>query len=247
MSSTPHLFYQPRVRLLGRAFQLIGYEGLFRSVTLSGEALPPARLPTMQRAQLASCEHFMWSLDTATRFMRELGNPASLTISLNLPGHLLEHRAFYECMLNWILDDEDRARGIEIEILESSVIHDLSRVAERLGRLRRAGIRFSLDDFASGYAGLSYLRTLPIDIVKINPALVMSATVEKADRRFLEGVLVLLNGLGKKIVLEGIESAASLALIRNFDIHGLQGYYFGRPMPAHQAIRYPHTQTLTVS
>lgn len=189
----------------------------------------------------------MWALDTATGFMRKLGNPDSLTISLNLPGHLLERNEVYESMLGWLLDDEERARGIEIEILESSAIRNLNLVAERLDRLKRAGMLFALDDFASGYAGLSYLRMLPIDIVKISPALVMSAAVDTFDLRLLEGILALLNGLGKKVVLEGIESEASLALLQDFEIHGLQGYYFGKPMPAHQAIRYPHTQTLPVS
>ncbi|MDT8896613.1 EAL domain-containing protein [Halomonas sp. I1] len=239
MPSTPHLFYQPKVKLSGKASRLIGFEGLFRSVHSSGEAIAPSRLSTRQRARLESSSHFLWSLEVATRFMEVLGPSSSLTISLNLPGHLLEQPHFTQRVLQW-----HHAHRIVIEILETSVIRDVERAAFHLTQLRQAGFQIALDDFGIGHSDLSNLRQLPIDIVKIDMALVTAASGRKSERDFLEGLMNLLYDLGKRVILEGIESEASLTLARDLGAHGLQGYYFGHPMPPHQASRYPLTQLL---
>ncbi|WP_275288518.1 EAL domain-containing protein [Halomonas elongata] len=247
MPSTPHLFYQPKVKLSGKASRLLGFEGLFRSVRSSGEAIAPSRLSSRQRAQLESSGHFLWSLEAATRFMEVLGASSSLTINLNLPGHLLEQSHFTQRVLQWHHAHHLHAHRIVIEILETSVIRDVERAAFHLTRLRQAGFRIALDDFGIGHSDLSNLRQLPIDIVKIDTALVTAASGRDSERDFLEGLMNLLHGLGKKVILEGIESEASLALARDLGAHGLQGYYFGHPMPPHQASRYPLTQPLPSS
>ena len=104
-----------------------------------------------------------------------------------------------------------------------------------LADLRRAGIQIALDDFGAGYAGLNNLRTLPIDIVKIDRSLIatLAEESEQADNteHFLSGIRQLTHAMGTDVLAEGIESERQLKVLQELGFDFAQGFLLGAPIP----------------
>jgi len=117
-----------------------------------------------------------------------------------------------------------------LEIIESRSLVDLPGVVERLMELRQLGVRISLDDFGTGFSTLAWLRTLPVDQIKID----RSFTMDLPDARALalvKGVLALAHELGIEVIAEGVETVDQLDALRDAGCLLVQGYLLGRPVP----------------
>jgi EAL domain-containing protein (putative c-di-GMP-specific phosphodiesterase class I) len=147
-----------------------------------------------------------------------------LGLSINvLPADI--SRAGYD---NWLLD-EIKAAGIDpsrvtAEITESVLLVDQEAVAERLSSLRDEGIRIAVDDFGTGYASLAYLTSLPLDAIKIDRGLVADLVGGERDRIVVRALIHLARELDLKVVVEGVETAAQLALIAEWGCDLYQGF-----------------------
>ena len=129
---------------------------------------------------------------------------------------------------SWLLDeisaaDMDPSR-VTAEITESALLVDQEAVAERLNRLREAGLRIAVDDFGTGYASLAYLTTLPLDAIKIDRGLVADLVGGERDRIVVKALIHLARELELKVVVEGVETAAQLALIAEWGCDLYQGF-----------------------
>ena len=147
-----------------------------------------------------------------------------LGLSINiLPADI--SRAGYDA---WLLD-EIRAAGIDperitAEITESALLVDRVEVAERLAKLRDAGLKIAVDDFGTGYASLAYLTSLPLDAIKIDRGLVADLVGGERDRIVVRALIHLARELDLSVVVEGIETAAQLALIAEWGCDLYQGF-----------------------
>jgi len=147
-----------------------------------------------------------------------------LGLSINiLPADI--SREGYE---TWLLD-EIRAAGIDpkritAEITESVLLVDQEAVAERLAVLREAGLRIAVDDFGTGYASLAYLTTLPLDMIKIDRGLISDLVGGERDRIVVKALIHLARELDLNVVVEGVETAAQLALIAEWGCDLYQGF-----------------------
>jgi len=147
-----------------------------------------------------------------------------LGLSINiLPADI--SREGYE---SWLLD-EIRAVGIDpqritAEITESALLVDRVEVAERLTHLRDAGIRIAVDDFGTGYASLAYLTSLPLDAIKIDRGLIADLVGGERDRIVVKALIHLARELDLRVVVEGVETAAQLALIADWGCDLYQGF-----------------------
>jgi EAL domain-containing protein (putative c-di-GMP-specific phosphodiesterase class I) len=112
----------------------------------------------------------------------------------------------------------------------------IEKVVRRLGALRDLGLKVSIDDFGSGYSSLSYLRRLPVDILKIDRSFVRdlgdAAHVERDPTALIEAIITLAHALRLVVVAEGVENDEQCALLRAMGCDQMQGYLFARPMPA---------------
>jgi EAL domain-containing protein (putative c-di-GMP-specific phosphodiesterase class I) len=129
---------------------------------------------------------------------------------------------------SWLLD-EIRAAGIDpkritAEITESVLLVDREEVAERLTKLREAGLKIAVDDFGTGYASLAYLTTLPLDSIKIDRGLIADLVGGERDRIVVRALIHLARELNLKVVVEGVETAAQLALIAEWGCDLYQGF-----------------------
>ena len=152
------------------------------------------------------------------------GPLAALRVSINLLAEDLA-RADYD---RWLLA-EIAAAGltpdrVTVEITECSLLADQATAAERLGRLRAAGVQVAVDDFGTGYASLSYLTSLPLDALKIDRGLVADLVEGTRDRIVVRAMIGLAHELRLKVVAEGVETAAQLALLADWGCDLYQGF-----------------------
>jgi EAL domain-containing protein (putative c-di-GMP-specific phosphodiesterase class I) len=134
----------------------------------------------------------------------------------------------------WLLTEMDRVgfdpRRLTVEITEDALIVGEPTVIERLERLRSAGVTIALDDFGTGYASLDYLNQLPIDLIKIDRALVAGLVSGQRDRIVMEAMLRLAQQLHIRTLVEGVEDAAQLTLLGDWDCDLFQGFLGARPL-----------------
>lgn len=118
-------------------------------------------------------------------------------------------------------------RLIIIEVTESALLDDLNHAARKLQELRARGVRIAIDDFGTGYTSLAHLKTLPIDILKID----QSFTCDDSSQSLVKLIIDTGHLLGVSITAEGIETAEQAAALSEMGSDDLQGYYYGRPCP----------------
>ncbi|WP_442799090.1 putative bifunctional diguanylate cyclase/phosphodiesterase [Pantoea vagans] len=222
-------FLQPLVSL--RTGNITGFEILARWITASGQTVSPAEfLPVVERLGLMDSMTVALLQDavSATRAW-----PAGLCLSLNITPEQLLRPSLTTC-LSRIMQQAGPVM-LELEITEQNVmtISDDAREAIRL--LKEAGIGVALDDFGTGYSNLSVLLGLGITKIKIDQTFIAGIVTGSEQRKVVETLLSLCQGLNVVITAEGIEDVATLRWLRKRGCDYGQGYLFSRPVPAGQA------------
>lgn len=152
-------------------------------------------------------------------------------IAVNLSG-----RHFRSFKIVEVLKDAVNTAGIdpkllEIEITEAVLIADPEKAQKVVHAIKSIGFTISLDDFGTGYSSLNYLRTLPIDIIKLDRSFIANIDTSEQDRRLTRGITSLALGLNLTMVAEGVETEDQLQTLIDLGCHCFQGYYFSRPVP----------------
>ena len=211
--------FQPQIDV--RTGEVAGVEALARW----GGADTPEEL--FRRAALARLSERLSrtvqrkALQSAGRWTGALGG---LRISINLLADDLA-RPGYEL---WLLSEIEQAglapERITVEITEGSLLADSAAAADRLARLRGAGVRIAIDDFGTGYASLAYLTTLPLDTLKIDRGLIADLVGGSRDRIVVKALIALARELKLQVVVEGVEADAQLALLTQWGCELYQGF-----------------------
>lgn len=120
---------------------------------------------------------------------------------------------------------------LEIEITEAVLIEDPDKAQKIVRAIKSLGVGISLDDFGTGYSSLNYLRTMPIDTVKLDRSFVKNIDTNLQDKRLTRGIVSLARGLNLKMVAEGVENDRQLQTLMELGCETMQGYYFLKPVP----------------
>lgn len=123
---------------------------------------------------------------------------------------------------------------VELEVTESLMMQNLEQVTRGMERLRALGVSISIDDFGTGFSCLSYLKDLPIDVLKIDKSFVAQLAPERMDDVLVKTIVALAQSMGLQTVAEGVESARQAQHLRGLGVSLLQGYHFSRPVTAEQ-------------
>jgi EAL domain-containing protein (putative c-di-GMP-specific phosphodiesterase class I) len=121
---------------------------------------------------------------------------------------------------------------LEVEVTETAIMTDPAGSSLVLRQLRDLGIRISIDDFGSGYTSLAYLRTLPIDALKIDRILITDLTIDDKGLAVTKSIIDLGHALGLSVLAEGVETEEAWRQLELLGCDEIQGYLFARPMPA---------------
>jgi diguanylate cyclase (GGDEF)-like protein/PAS domain S-box-containing protein len=225
------LYYQPQLDL--RTGKTIGLEALIRWQHPDLGFIPPMEfIPIAEETGLI---HPIgeWVLKTACeqkKLWDEQGFK-SLRISVNLSA-----RQFHYANLVDMVGDTIRKSGIDpkcldLELTESTIMDRLEETTLTLRRLKNMGARISIDDFGTGYSSLMYLKTFPIDTIKIDKSFVNDVTTDPDDQAITQAIISMAHSLKLEVVAEGVETKEQLNLLRSQSCDIIQGYLYSKPIP----------------
>ena len=227
------LYYQPKVNM--RTGQIVGAEALIRWQHPERGLLPPAAFLQAMEGHPISLEVGDWVIATALAQM-SAWHAAGLDVpvSVNVAADQLQQPGFAQRLDSLLREQADiPAHCLELEVLETSALEDITQVSDIMQACRALGVRFALDDFGTGYSSLTYLKRLPADMIKIDQSFVRDMLEDSEDRAIVEGVVGLARVFRREVIAEGVETPAHGALLLQLGCELAQGYGVARPMPPH--------------
>lgn len=118
-----------------------------------------------------------------------------------------------------------------LELTESILVGSVDQAISHLKTLHEeVGIHISIDDFGTGYSSLAYLSRLPIDELKVDRSFVLAMESDPSAIQLTEAIVAIARKMHLSVIVEGVETAAQLALIKAMGVDGIQGYYFSKPL-----------------
>ena len=230
------LHYQPIVPLNAPDQRPVRYEALLR-VAYHGElgeaselALPAAFIPAAERYGLMGAID-RWVIETAFRDYAGGVGQTGARIAINLSGNSLSDESllgFIEARCAEYAFPPDR---VCFEITETAAIQNLRHASELMAALKQRGSQLALDDFGSGLSSFRYLKTLPVDYLKIDGGFVTDMTENASDSALVAAINQMSHALGIQTIAEYVHSQAIAERLRELGVDYAQGYFFGRPAP----------------
>jgi diguanylate cyclase (GGDEF)-like protein len=211
-------------------------ELLLRMRDESGRVVPPmAFIPAAERYHLMGTVD-RWVVKKAMACLGRLhcGNqPARLPprFGINLSGMSLGDSAFADFVLQQLVANQVPPQAVCFEITETAAISNLSRAARFIRTFRDLGCRFALDDFGTGLSSFAYLKSLPVDYVKIDGSFVRGSGTDRVDSAVVDAIRRLAHAVGAKTIAESVESRETYDRVRELGIDFAQGYVIHRPEP----------------
>jgi diguanylate cyclase (GGDEF)-like protein/PAS domain S-box-containing protein len=226
------LHYQPKVNMY--TGEVIGVEALIRWQHPVRGLVPPMEFLPAIEGHAVSLELGEWVVDTALSQIsqwRSIG--VNLPISVNISAHQLQQVNFTTRLAALLAVHSDvPSNCLELEILETSALQDMSQVSETMNACHDLGVRFALDDFGTGYSSLTYLKRLPAHMIKIDQSFVRDMLEDADDLAIIEGVVGLAKTFRRDVIAEGVETIAHGEALLQLGCEMAQGYGIARPMPA---------------
>jgi PAS domain S-box-containing protein len=218
------LFGQPIVDL--GSGEVVQRELLLRMREPDGEMVAPARyLPIAERYGLIA-DIDSWVIGRATEIAAEVG-----PVQLNLSARSIGDAAIVERIEQCLDATGADPASLVFEITETALIADEAAAMAFVDRVHEIGCKLALDDFGTGYGGFTYLKRLPVDLLKIDVDFVRDLATNAASRHVVEAVVTLARAFGLQTVAEGVEDAAALQVVGELGVDFAQGYYIARPAP----------------
>jgi diguanylate cyclase (GGDEF)-like protein/PAS domain S-box-containing protein len=225
------LHYQPKVD--AARDRIVGAEALLRWHADGREvSVPDQFIPIAEDSGLI-VPIGSWVLEEACRQARHWqlqGHP--IPVSVNVSPLQLQQPGFYD-QLDAVLERTGLdAQLLELELTERMVMSGGEATTALLRRIKQRGVRLSLDDFGTGYCSLAYLKHFPVDALKIDRAFVRDIATDADTATITVAIIGMARSLNKEVVAEGVETRAQSDFLRASGCSVLQGFLYGRPMPA---------------
>ena len=225
------LYYQPKFEL--GSDRVVGAEALVRWVHPTRGIVPPGEFIPLAESTGLIVQVGEWVLEQACAqaaiWQRAGIAPLRLAVNVSareftpsLPGRVADTLARYGLDASWL----------ELEITESTLMHDFERVTAIMDRIHQLGVALSLDDFGTGYSSLSYLKRFPIDTLKIDRSFTFGIPDDPSDCAIAGTIVSMAQQLGLRVIAEGVETLEQLAFLRASGCDEVQGYLYSKPLPA---------------
>jgi len=228
--------YQPQVRVASGRVE--GFEALVRWKRPGYGVVSPATfIPVAEESgQIERIGLFV--LTEAARFSAraEATGRDDFCISINVSAKQFNDPDFAAKMMRAVTEAGARPGHIAIELTESLMMESMEDVSAKLAQLRTSGFLVSLDDFGKGYSSLTYIKELPIDLIKMDKAFIDDMLRDERSRKLAKAIVCIAHDLGLRVVAEGVEVEAQARYLAEIDCDFIQGYYFSKPKPETDAI-----------
>ncbi len=229
--------YQPKVS--AETHEIIGAEALVRWRTDDGYTMPNSFISILEADGCITSLDF-YVLEQVCRLLSELlkQNIEPVKISVNFSKRHLANNKLVEEIMEVIDRYKIPHKYIEVELTEGEDFHNNKVMKSVVDDLGNFGIETSIDDFGTGYSSLAMLRTLAIDVLKIDRSFIPKPPIDTKCRSYLmlQGVVALAKSLGLTIVAEGVETKEQLEVIENMGCDMIQGYIFDKPLPEEEFV-----------
>ncbi len=232
------LYYQPQYDI--ESGELCGFEALIRWISPTrGFVSPAVFIPATEKNQLI-IPIGETVLRKSAEFAKEISEMTSqeIPISVNVSFAQLLNDEFVASIISTINRVGAKFSTIKLELTESVLMESIDIGLLKINELHSKGIKFALDDFGTGYSSLTYLKKLPIQLLKIDKSFVDTILDSRdEDKEILSSIITLAHSIGIKVVAEGVEEKIQLDWLRKKECNICQGYYTGKPMPRDEAIK----------
>jgi diguanylate cyclase (GGDEF)-like protein len=226
------LHYQPKVNM--HTSEVIGAEALIRWQHPVRGLVPPLDFLTAIEGHVISLELGEWVIDTALSQInqwRSMG--VELPISVNISAYQLQQLNFSTRLAALLAAHPGvNPHYLELEILETSVLSDISQVFDTMSACHDLGVRFALDDFGTGYSSLTHIKRLPAYLIKIDQSFVRDMLEDVDDLAIVESVIGLAKTFKREVIAEGVETIEHGVALLKLGCELAQGYGIARPMTA---------------
>jgi diguanylate cyclase (GGDEF)-like protein len=235
-----NLHFQPQVNRQGT---VISAEALLRwNNPVLGSVPPSEFIPIAEEAGLI-IPIGDWVIDRACAELvhwRSIG--LDIPLAINISPRQLKDGRLEQTLLGRLRKYGLRPDCLHLEITESSLIEDTARTMQVLENLHRAGFAMSIDDFGTGYANLSWLKRLPVGVLKIDRSFVVDMPNNAQDLAMVQAIVNIAKCRGMTTIAEGADSQSQIDLLHAADCDIIQGFYYSRPLPSADFIGYALAQ-----
>jgi EAL domain-containing protein (putative c-di-GMP-specific phosphodiesterase class I) len=180
-----------------------------------------------------------WAMREAARTaaaLRAKGLPP-VRIAVNVSPIQLRQKDFAASVEAAIAAAGGAPHGLDLEITESVIMHDIDANVRVLSQVRGMGVELAIDDFGTGYSSLAYIGRLPVSVIKIDRAFIRNLDSDAESKPIVRTIISLTHALGRKVVAEGVETEGQARLLRQLRCDQYQGYLFSKPLPAEEIER----------
>ncbi|MFB4394683.1 MULTISPECIES: putative bifunctional diguanylate cyclase/phosphodiesterase [unclassified Pseudomonas] len=232
------LHYQPRLNLAdGR---IVGLEALVRWRHAERGLLPPSEFVPLAEQSGLIVPLGYWVISRALRDMQALRERGltPLHMAVNLSFRQFQDSQLLATLSRLIVEHGVDARWLEFELTETAVMRRNELVRQTMDALGRLGVRFSLDDFGTGFSSFVHLNSLPITLLKVDRSFVGCMDQREENSKLVHAMINLAHNLNLEVVAEGVESEEQMAMLREFGCDQVQGFLVSRPLPVDELIDY---------
>jgi EAL domain-containing protein (putative c-di-GMP-specific phosphodiesterase class I) len=188
-----------------------------------------------------------WVLKTACKQLAAWAeNPemAHLVLAVNVSAVQFNQLNFVEKLVALLVQTGAPPKRLKLELTESLLLDNAERVIATMHVLKARGICFSLDDFGTGYSSLAYLKSLPLDQLKIDQSFVRDVLTDPNDAAIARTVIALGQSMRLAVIAEGVETKGQRDFLESSGCHAFQGYLFSRPLPLEDFERFLSAATV---
>ncbi|CAN5182226.1 EAL domain-containing protein [soil metagenome] len=227
-----NLVYQPVVNAKSGAIE--GFESLIRWTHPEMGPISPVKfIPVAEDARLIG-PIGEWVLRTACH--EAMNWPGNVRVAVNVSAEQLGHPSFVTTVVSALAQSGLPAHRLELEVTESVFMREGNGAVQVLEQILGLGVKLSLDDFGTGYSSLGYLSRTRFSTIKVDRSFVVGASKNVPESlAIVRAVVALAESLGMATTAEGVETEAEVEMVNKLGCTKIQGYFFGRPMPAEEA------------
>ncbi|QGZ32617.1 putative bifunctional diguanylate cyclase/phosphodiesterase [Stutzerimonas stutzeri] len=231
------LHYQPRLCM--ETGRIVGLEALVRWPHASRGLLAPDEFIPMAEESGLIVPLGYWVISRALRDMQSLRERGAgeLHMAVNLSFRQFQDSQLLVTLQRLIEERGVDPRWLEFELTETAVMRRSEQVRGTMSALAELGVRFSLDDFGTGFSSFVHLSRLPISLLKIDKSFVDGVTT-KADNSLIQAMIGMAHDLGLEVVAEGVERVGQLKLLERYGANQVQGYLISKPLPLAELEKY---------
>ena len=228
------LYYQPQLDTKTR--KITGVEALVRwKHPEKGTMLPMRFIPAAEETGLI-IPIGEWILRTACKQNKvwQLAGLPPVRVTVNISSVQFSQKSFVKMVDRVLRESGLDPRYLELELTETILMQTTDTAVTTLKELKSLGVRLSIDDFGTGYCSLNYLKSFPIDTLKIDQSFIRDLNVNQEDKAIIHAIIALGHSLNLHVIAEGVETVQQFEYLSEKDSDAVQGFLFSKPLPNDQ-------------